>query len=255
MPPIDTTFDDDIAILKIDYGPVNALDAELLAALCDALDAIERSAAKGIGVTGSGAAFSAGADLLRLLGEGSDYVERARPHAGRAFERMFLISLPMVAAINGHAIAGGCVLALACDHRITVAGEHRLGLAELKAGVPFPVWALEIVRFAVPPPHLQRLIYSGRLATPEEALTIGLVDEIVPPDSLMERSVDMARRLASIPAATFALTKRTLREPFAERARRTGSIDDEGMAIWASSETRESVRRFIERTLGGGPAG
>lgn len=241
---------DDIVILRIEHGPVNALDAELLEALADALDSIEETA-KAVVLTGSGAAFSAGADLLRLLDEGSDYVEAARPHAARAFERIFTISRPVVAAINGHAIAGGCVLALACDHRITVSGAHRIGLAELKVGVPFPAWALEIVRFAVAPPHLQRLMYSGRLAVPDEALAVGLVDEIVAPEHLMDRALTIARRLASIPSATFALTKRSLREPFAERARRAGAIDAEGMALWVSSEVRESVRSFVERTLGG----
>ena len=246
---IETRIDDGIAILRIEHGPVNALDAELLEALADALDAVEEST-KAIVLTGTDAAFSAGADLFRLLDEGTGYVEAARPHATRAFERMFTTSRPVVAAINGHAIAGGCVLALAADYRITASGEHRFGLAELRVGVPFPVWALETVRFAVAPPHLQRLIYSGRLVTPDEALALGLVDEVVAPDQLMEGAVRIAQRFASIPAATFALTKRSLREPFAERARRGGPIDDEGMALWASPETRESVRRFIDRTLG-----
>jgi enoyl-CoA hydratase len=246
---IDTTFKDEIAIVRLEHGPVNALDAELLKALADALDDVE-GRAQAVVLTGTGPAFSAGADLIRLLDEGSRYVEAARPHATRAFERMFTISRPVVAAINGHAIAGGCVIALACDHRIIASGDHRLGLAELKVGVPFPAWALETVRFAVAPPHLQRLIYSGRLVTPDEALAMGLVDEVVAPDQLMERAIKIARRFASIPAATFALTKRSLRHPFAERARGAGSMDDEGMAVWASSETRESVRRFIDRTLG-----
>ena len=246
---IETGNDDGIAILRIEHGPVNALDAELLEALAAALDGVEENA-RAVVLTGTGAVFSAGADLVRLLDEGSRYVESARPHASRAFERMFTISRPVVAAINGHAIAGGCVLALAADHRITVSGEHRIGLAELKVGVPFPAWALETVRFAVAQPHLQRLIYTGRLVKPDEALALGLVDEIVAPDQLMERALSIARRLSSIPAATFALTKRSLREPFAARARAAGPIDDEGMTVWASSETRDSVRRFLDRTLG-----
>ena len=247
---IDTTFDGPVAILRIEHGPVNALDAELLSAFVAALGDAERRA-QAIVLTGTGAAFSAGADLLRLLREGPEYVEEARPHAAAAFERMFLSPLPVVAAINGHAIAGGCVLALACDHRITLPGDHRVGLAELRVGVPFPVWALEIVRAAVAPPHLQRLLYSGRLTTPEEALGVGLVDEIVAADQLIPRAVAVARRLASIPAATFALTKRALREPFAERARRNASIDDEAMVVWASDEARSSVARFVERTIQG----
>ena len=247
---IDLTFEERIAILRLQHAPVNALDGALLGGLVEALDEIERSAAAAV-ITGSGMAFSAGADLLRLMDEGSRYIEEARPHASRVFERMFLIPVPLVAAINGHAIAGGCVLALACDHRVTAAGDHRLGLAELKAGVPFPTWALEIVRYAVAQPHLQRLLYSGRLVKPDEAFSLGLVDEVVPADALIATAMEAARKLAAIPSRTFALTKKALREPFAQRARATTSFDDEGTAIWASDETRDSVRRFIDRTIGG----
>ena len=246
---IDLTFQDGIATLRLANGPVNALDGELLATLCDALDEAEEAQASAVVLTGSGPAFSAGADLIRLMNEGSGYVERARPHASRAFERLFCYPLPTVAAVNGHAIAGGCVLALACDHRISAAGEHRIGLPELKVGVPFPAWALETVRFSVPPPIAQRLLYSGTLARPDEARELGLIDEVVPADRLLEASIGAAKKLASIPAATFALTKHSLRAPFAERARAGGSIDDQGAAIWSASETLESVRRFVDRTF------
>ena len=134
---IDLSFDERIAILRLAHGPVNALDGPMFAALVDALDEVERSAAAAAVITGTGDAFSAGADLLRLMDEGTDYIEAARPHAGRAFERIFLIPVPLVAAINGHAIAGGCVLALACDHRVASSGDHRIGLAEQGRG-PLP---------------------------------------------------------------------------------------------------------------------
>ncbi|HJR18361.1 MAG TPA: enoyl-CoA hydratase/isomerase family protein [Actinomycetota bacterium] len=249
---IDLSFDEGIAILRIERGPVNALDAELLAGIAGALDEIEAASARAAVVTGSGAAFSAGADLIRLLDEGAAYVEAARPYASLVFRRMFLMPIPMIAAINGHAIAGGFVLALACDHRVSAAGNHRIGLPELRVGVPFPMWALEIVRFTVSPPHLQRMLYSGRLADPDEAMTMGLIDDVVAPEALMEAALRAARRLAAIPPATFALTKSALREPFAERARGGEARDEEGMRIWASEEARAAVQRFIERTLGGG---
>ena len=248
---IDVSIEERIAVVRLDHGAVNALDGELLSGLVAALDELP-SRADAVVLTGAGSAFSAGADLVRLLDQGSAYVAAARPHADRAFERMFLTPLPMVAAINGHAIAGGFVLALACDHRVSVSGDIRMGLPELRVGVPFPMWALEIVRFAVAPPHLQRLLYSGRLLGPEDALAVGLVDEVVPPDRLMEDALKAARRLASIPVPTFRLTKAALREPFAERARLGRERDDEGMAIWSSAETRAAVQRFIERTLGRG---
>ncbi|MGH2784018.1 MAG: enoyl-CoA hydratase/isomerase family protein [Actinomycetota bacterium] len=247
---IEVSYVEGIAVLRIEHGPVNALDDELLAGLAGALDEVEAEGAAAAVVMGKGLAFSAGADLIRLLDEGAAYVEAARPYASLVFRRMFLMPIPMVAAINGHAIAGGCVLALACDHRVSASGEHRIGLPELRVGVPFPMWALEIVRFALGPPHLQRMLYSGRLARPDEALTLGLIDEVVPPDTLLDAALVAARRLAAIPPPTFALTKSALREPFAQRARDAEPRDDEGMKIWASDEVRASVQRFIERTLG-----
>lgn len=228
-----------------------------MGALADSLEELERNGARAIVLTGTDAVFSAGADLLRILEDGPDYVTRARPNANRAFEKLFTFPRPIVAAVNGHAIAGGCVLALACDHRVASSGDHRIGLPELRVGVPFPVWALETVRFAVAPPHLQRLMTSGKLCSVDEALERGLVDEVVEPTRLLERAVEIAGRMASITPATFALTKRQLREPFVTRARASSRTDDEGFAIWISEEARDSMRRFVDRTLGrqGGGSG
>jgi len=248
---IERSSDGDIAIIRLSNGPVNVLDGDLMRALADALDDAERSDVPALVLSGSGTVFSAGADLLRILDEGPGYLTGARPQANRAFERLFTFPRPVVAAVNGHAIAGGCVLALACDHRVAASGNLRVGLPELRVGVPFPVWALETVRFALAPPHLQRLITSGKLCTVTEAFDSGLVDEVVDPDVLLTRAVQVAARLAAIPRATYALTKRALREPFAARARGGGEADEEGFGIWVSEDARAAMQRFVERTLGG----
>ncbi|MCA1833430.1 MAG: enoyl-CoA hydratase/isomerase family protein [Actinomycetota bacterium] len=242
---------DGVAVLRMTHGPANALDLELLQGIGDALEDIGASNAKALVITGRDTVFSAGAELFRVLEEGTEYLEIAGKAFDRAFEALFTFPRPVVAAINGHAVAGGCVIAQACDHRIAAAGGARIGLAELKVGVPFPTWALEIVRYSVPPPHFAELILTGRLCNPDEARTACLVDVVVPPDELLDAAVAMASRLARIPPATFALTKRAMRAPTLERVERYGPVADaEGATVWASDDVRASISAFLTRTFG-----
>jgi enoyl-CoA hydratase len=159
--------------------------------------------------------------------------------------------------LNGHAIAGGCILACACDHRLMArpgqGGEGaggRIGVPELRVGVPFPSAALEILRFAIPRQHLQELAYVGRTFAPDDALARGLVDELVDLEGLAERAVDAARSLVAIPTGTFQLSKRQLRRPTLERiAALEGEVDPEVYALWARPEIHDHIREYLDRTL------
>jgi enoyl-CoA hydratase len=240
-----------IAVLRMKHGPVNALDVDLLAALADGITEIEKSDAEALVLTGEGVAFSAGADLYSVLEGGASYIDGAVPHLSRCFSTLFKFPRPAVAAVNGHAIAGGCVLTCACDYRIMAEGESRIGVSELRVGVPYPTWALEIVRFAAAPQHIQEIVYLARSYLPNEALAKGLVDEIVPPDKLMDRAMEIATRLAAIPPDSFTRAKRQLRAPtisFVENYA-PGNDDDVRLA-WQSSEITEAIRAFLKKTLG-----
>jgi len=138
---------DGIAVLTLDHGPVNALDLELLTAIPGALAAV--ADARAVVLTGSGPSFSAGVDLKRIVEGGPRYVERFLPALSAALLAVFDHAKPVVAAVNGHALAGGCVLAAACEMRLMSGGT--IGLAELAAGVPFPTVPLEVMRHAVGP--------------------------------------------------------------------------------------------------------
>ena len=96
------------------------------------------------------------------------------PAMNQAFEALFAFPKPVVAAVNGHAIAGGCIMACCADYRIMAREPGRIGIPELLVGVPFPVVPLEIVRFATPPQHLQALIYRGLTLTADDALRVRL---------------------------------------------------------------------------------
>lgn len=240
-----------VRVLRLQRGKVNALDLELLVALADALGDAERSPARALVLTGAGSSFSAGVDLVRLIDGGEDYARAFLPALEAAFLRLFTFPRPVVAAVNGHAIAGGCILACACDRRLMAAGKGRVGVPELLVGVPFPVLALEILRFAVPRRELQRLVYGGATFQPDEALRMGLVDELVDPHEVEPRALAAAEQLAAIPAEAFRLTKLQLRDPALHaHGRSAASVEKEIERAWRDPATRAVVRAYLERTVG-----
>jgi enoyl-CoA hydratase len=239
---------DEVAVVRLARGKVNALDTPLLTQLVACLEDVQRSDAGAIVLTGAGRAFSAGVDLSTVLEGGPDYLATFLPALSAAFEALFGTTKPTVAAINGHAIAGGCILACACDVRVMADGPGRIGVTELHVGVPFPAAALEILRFAVRPDRVQELVYGAQTYPPADALALGLVDAVVPADELVEAALTRARTLARIPAGTFALTKRQLRgQTVARIAQDRGVVDAHIDALWASPAVTEAVRRFVER--------
>ena len=242
---------DGLAVLRLDHGKVSALDLELLEELETLLAEIEGSDRTALLLTGTGSTFSAGVDLFRVLDGGEEYVSRFVPALSRALAALFSFPRPTVAAINGHAIAGGCILACACDLRVMAAGRGRIGVPELRVGVPFPTAALEVLRFAVPRQHLPAMTYTGRTFLPEEALDHGLVDEVVPPEELGERALEAARGLTSIPPETFELTKRQLRGPATSRMEaETAEVDAKVAAIWSHPDIHRVIRDYLDRTIG-----
>ncbi len=238
---------DSIAILRLAHGKANALDTELLGEIIRELDAVGE--ARAVVLTGTGSIFSAGVDLFRILSGGRDYLDAFLPALSAAVRALFELPIPVVAATNGHAVAGGCILVEACDYRIMSGG--RIGVPELLVGVPFPVAALEIVRFAVPPHHIQKVAYTGATFTPEEALAHGLIDEIAAPDALLDRAMEIATQFAAVPPESFALAKRTLREQTIRRIDESRlTIDAEVTRVWQDPKIHDVIRGYLDRTVG-----
>ncbi len=247
---IELTARGDVAVLRMAHGKANALDLELCAALTGRLEDYRQSAAKALVVTGTARIFSAGVDLVRICGEGAPYVRAFLPALSRMLETLFSIVKPVVAAVNGHAIAGGCIMACAADRRLMARDSGRIGVPELLVGVPFPVVPLEIVRFAVAPPHFQELVYRGLTLAPDEALHRGVVDAVVDSESLADAAVAAAETMAAMPAASFGFTKRLMREPVLERIHVAASIDAMVQEAWTSADVLAAIRAYVERTLG-----
>src|SRR5690349_12135104 len=162
-----------ITTLRLSHGKASVLDLELIEAMALAFTELSTSDARAVVLTGTGSIFSAGVDLFRIVNEGAAYVDRFFPALSRFILELFVFPKPLVVAVNGHAIAGGCIFTLCGDYRLMAAGTGRIGIPELLVGVPFPASVLEVIRFAVPPQHLQMLMYTGRTVVPEEALRLG----------------------------------------------------------------------------------
>jgi enoyl-CoA hydratase len=230
-----------VTVVRMAHGKVNALDVELLQAIAGAFGSLEPGRA--VVFTGAGRAFSAGVDLKRIADGGLDYVRVFRPSLSAAVKAVFDHGGPVVAAVNGHAIAGGCVLAAACDLRLMSGGT--IGLSEMRVGVPFPAVPLEVMRHVMGP-AVRRLVWNAELLGPAEALAAGLVDEVTAPEELDGAALAAAERLARIPADVYAYTKRQLQGPARDRLASVSQADDDASTqMWASPAVLAAIDGFM----------
>jgi enoyl-CoA hydratase/carnithine racemase len=241
---------DGVAVLTMIHGKANALDIEFCHAIADRFVDLGKSDAKAVVLTGQGKIFSAGVDLKRLSEGGADYIRQFLPCLHRLYETVFFHPKPVVAAVNGHAIAGGCVLACCADRRIMAQDVGRIGVPEILVGVPFPALAFEIVRFAVPPRYLPEFTLSGATYASDEALRRGWVDEIAEPEDLLEDAMAVARQLSLLSPAAFTQTKKQIRQPVTERLQAGGVATDKAVTeIWTAPATLAFIRDYVARTL------
>jgi enoyl-CoA hydratase len=201
-----------VRTLRLARPPVNALDLGLVAALDAALRrAEEDEGCRAVVLAGAPGVFSGGLDLRDVPA-----YERAtrRDFVGAVntlVARLYGLAKPTVAAITGHAIGGGLVLALACDLRMAAEGTYKLGLTEAAAGFAFPEGPLIVVRHELDPQTARRLVLASSTFGPRDRLARSFVDEVAEPDLLVERAARRAARLAE--QAAFTEVKRQLRAP------------------------------------------
>ena len=188
-----------VVVLTLDRPPVNALETRFVADLTEAVQA-EAEQGSAIVLTGAGHAFSAGVDT-----KAAATLDRAGQRAGvesinRLVTTLFALPVPVVAAVNGHALGGGLIVPLACDVVVATTAQCKLGLTEVVAGVPFPAAPLAVCRYRLSAPVYNNLCLTGRTFGPQEAVSLGVVDELADPGALTGRAVDLATVLAGYPA-------------------------------------------------------
>src|SRR5688500_10392051 len=214
--PIEIQREGEIAVLRLRGGRANAMSPVLLAALTRAVDQVMVSDARAAVVVGEGAAFSAGLALPDLIDLDRAAMAAFIDDFATAMRRVLECPMPVIAAVNGHAIAGGCVLALMCDARIAAAGTAKLGLNEVQLGIGLPAVVVEPLRLRVPPSSLTAIALEGRLFSVDDARAAGLVDEVVAPGELEPRAVARATELGRASRAAYAQVKRALIRPALE---------------------------------------
>ena len=237
----------EVALVRIDRPPANALDPELLEdghAVLAELAAAEPSA---VVITGRDGFFSAGVDLkvaptLDAEGQRSMVTGINRLFAGwYGFER------PVVCAVNGHAIAGGMILALCGDYRVG-STEGKLGLTELRAGLPYPANAMAVVRAELTPQNARVLSLRAELIEPPEAFERGVIDELAARQHVLPRALEVAQALADLPGTAYGQVKRQLRGYTLERMRAVLDGAEPLLEAWVvSDETEGAVSRILER--------
>jgi enoyl-CoA hydratase len=247
---LDVSHSGPIAVLRMGHGKVNALDVELCGHITSRLEELGTSSVRAVVLTGQAGIFSAGVDLVRALDGGAAYLRDFLPVLRKLFDVVFFYPRPVVAAINGHAIAGGCVLACAADQRLMARGPGRIGVTELLVGLPFPAIALEIMRFTAVPGYFREVIFGAGRYPAEAAATRGLVDAVVDPEALLASAVDAAQSLASLSPAAFALTKSQTRQPVLDQLQKYGDVFDAAVdEIWLAPQTGSRIRDYVSRTF------
>ena len=235
--------DDTVQVLRLEGGKANAMDVALLDTIERLIDDLERAPARAAVLTGYERFFSAGLAVPRLIDLDRPAMRAFIDRFARTMMRVLACEKPLVAAINGHAIAGGCVLALMCDERICIDDGAKIGLNETQLGIGLPAIVIEPLRAAVPPASLAPIALEGRLFSPREAHALGLVHELAPEASLLARALERARALAGPPATAVAQVKRALRTPILEAIQRTADLETEAwLDTWFSPDAQARLR-------------
>jgi enoyl-CoA hydratase/carnithine racemase len=246
MPSVRVEHEGTVAVVTLTQPPANAMDAPSLNDLADVFDRLAVAEdVTAIVLTGEGRAFSAGLDLKAVQDSGAAQQEALIEALNRAFLAVYSCPRLVVAAVNGHAIAGGLVLALCCDVRLVADVALKAGLAEVRVGVPFPVGAIEVVRHELAAPVVRRLVLSGELIGAHEAVGLGVFDRVIPADELLADAVAAAHDHP--PPVGLARIKAQLRRPVIDATRAALGGRDPLPRPWLTDETFAAAAAALRR--------
>lgn len=243
---VDVQRDGSQAVVRLSRGKVNALNEAVVNGLREQFGNLERDdAIHSVVLTGSGAFFSFGFDIPGLYDHSRKAFTAYLVSFTELYKYLFLYPKPLVAAVNGHAIAGGCMLATACDYRVMVGGKAKISLNEIVFGSTVFQVAVELLRYWVGSRTAQEILLTGDMYNAEEAKQLGLVDEVATPDNLLERAGAVAKRFGKANPASLAHMKQMLRQPVLDHV---SSLEQESIKefvdIWYSDTLRENLRKI-----------
>ena len=244
--------DEGIQVIQMARGKVNAMDLEFCQRLIDVLDTLAQDDTVAAILIGNERVFSAGVDLRALVARDNQYLSRYLPKLIECFKAVFNFPKPLVAAISGHAIAGGCVLASACDLRL-IRPNAKIGLPELRIGVPLPSAGIEIMRFAVAPEALRAMVNAGQTYQNEEAVRVGLADRVFDQSempAMLAQAINAAQGLTVVPPNVYRLSKAQQRAPAVRNIdANEAAFGQQVFDIWHSPENRKVVEQYVQERL------
>jgi enoyl-CoA hydratase/carnithine racemase len=234
--------------LRLNRPPVNALSPDLIVALGQAVRAAPGDRVRALILSGSPGRFSGGLDVPLLLTLDRTAIAALWQDFYALLRALAASPIPIAAAITGHAPAGGTVLPLFCDWRVLADGDWKMGFNEVQVGLPLPPVILSALKIRVGSQRAERLAVGGILALPEEAVRLGLADEVVPAGRAVERAIEWCQGLLALPPEAMGSTRRRARADI------VGLFDhnldrelDQVNASWWSDEAQTVLHALVER--------
>jgi enoyl-CoA hydratase/carnithine racemase len=249
MSLVQTSAHGDIHELRLARPPVNALDPQVCAGLADAIAASVDAGARALVLSGGPKVFSAGLDVPYLLSLGEDRtaLAAARSEFFRAARALAGCAVPVVAAMAGHAPAGGCVLALCCDYRVMASGPYRIGLNETQVGLVAPEGIQHLLRRVVGPHRAERLLVGGEMVDAGTAHAIGLVDELADIDHVTTRAIAWLQPLLALPRAPMLQTRAIARADVVDALRPERIRLETFIDAWTAPDTQAGLKALVAR--------
>lgn len=233
--------------LQLNRPPVNALSPELIALLRGAIEEAPGAGARALVLSGTPGRFSGGLDVPLLLGVDRSVMAKFWPEFYSLLAAIAGSTVPIAAAITGHAPAGGAVLAMFCDWRVMAEGDYKIGLNEVQVGLPLPPVILGGLRRLVGPRQAERLAARGEMLSPQDAIRLGFVDELAPPQKVVDAAIQWCQQLLALPQEAMTRTRQLAR---ADLVALFGSLEPELERViesWWSPATQSALRDLVQR--------
>lgn len=243
-------YHDEVGILELNRGITNALNLQLVVELTQALQQMrQKTDIRGVVLRSSNEKFfSIGFDIPELLQLVRDDFRVFYHSFNKLCVHLYTLPKPTIAAITGHAVAGGCILSLCCDYRLIAEGRKLMGLNEVKLGVPVPYPADCILRHVVGPPNAREIVYGGEFYESERLLQLNMVDDVVPLQQVVPESIKKASLLGESCGEAFGMIKRNRTESVeAEIAKNIDEKERFFIKCWYSRKARERLREAAKK--------
>ncbi len=246
MDHIKITADDGVGVISMRKGKVHEINEVMLGEMDKAFRQLEKDdKVRAVVLTGEGKFFSFGLDVPGLLNYTKEDFAAFLTKFTDLYTYMFLFPKPLIAAINGHAIAGGCMIATPCDYRVMADGA-KIAINEIKLGAAIFAGAASILRYVCGGRNAETVAFTGEMFSLEKALSLGLIDAVVAPEEVLSKAIEKARQMGAESQPAFGQIKKLLRGPIVEDyIKREKESIREFNEIWYSEKTREILRKVV----------